>query len=144
MFENLIRNIKNRFNSSSTNSEYSKQKNYVYNTTTTISSPAKSKIFDLKFNYYLPIVQNSNDDDDDDDNYCTFMLPRVFEQKVCLSNSNGKNSPVALSFKDERVCEDLENIVDKFVYVIDLKRVVYDSKDEENMRFERVYQIKVR
>lgn len=145
MFENLFRNIKNRFSSATTStSTHSPEKhnNYVY-TTTTIStnSPAKSqlnKIFDLKFNYYLPIGQNK----DDDDNYCTFMMPRVYEQKICLGSS-GKSSPVALSVRDERLCEDLENIVDKFVYVIDMERVKNDDGDNDDENEDRVRKIEV-
>lgn len=145
MFENLFRNIKNRFSSTTSTHSPEKHNNYVY-TTTTIStnSPAKSqlnKIFDLKFNYYLPIGQKC---EDDDDNYCTFMMPRVYEQKICLGSS-GKNSPVALSLRDERLCEDLENIVDKFVYVIDAERFKCDCDDHDNEKLvvERVKKIEV-
>lgn len=144
MFENLFRNIKNRFSSATITHSPEKHNNYVY-TTTTISttSPAKSqlnKIFDLKFNYYLPIGQKS---EDDDDNYCTFMMPRVYEQKICLGNS-GKNSPVALDFRDERLCDDLENVVDKFVYVIDVERVRGDYVDDkETLIDDRVEKIEV-
>lgn len=142
MFENLFRNIKNRFSSATSIHSPEKHNNYVY-TTTTISttSPAKSqlnKIFDLKFNYYLPIKQKS---EDDDDSYCTFMMPRVYEQKICLGSS-GKNSPVALDIRDERLFEDLENIIDKFVYMIDVERLKCDD-DNEKLIIERIKKIEV-
>lgn len=142
MFENLFRNIKNRFSSATSIHSPEKHNNYVY-TTTTISttSPAKSqlnKIFDLKFNYYLPIKQKS---EDDDDSYCTFMMPRVYEQKICLGSS-GKTSPVALDIRDERLFEDLENIIDKFVYMIDVERLKCDD-DNEKLVIERIKKIEV-
>lgn len=68
-----------------------------------------SKIFSTR---YSRISKDAGDDD-----YCSFMLPRVYDnEKYVLEYEMIEYSPVALK-PLEQDCDDMDNIVDKFIYV---------------------------
>lgn len=59
---------------------------------------------------------------DDNRDYDSFMLPRVYGNDRCVSEYEMiEYSPVALK-PLERDCEDLDNVVDRFIFVTSVNK----------------------
>lgn len=81
------------------------------------STGTRYKLNNIFHSKYFRVTQTDSDGD-----YCSFMLPRVYENGKCVSEQEMiEYSPISLK-PLEQDCECLDTVIDKFVHVTSLNR----------------------